>query len=135
MSPAVCGKCQGVIFSTSHDCEPSEGTPAATGALRFDTGKARMDLISPIAIKGLAQVLEVGSRKYAPNNWRKGMDWSRAYGSLLRHMFAFIGGEDCDSETGLPHVDHIACNAMFLQEYFRTHPELDDRYKGTVGAK
>jgi Domain of unknown function (DUF5664) len=99
-------------------------------AVRSDAGKARMELLSSTALKGTAAVLEFGSRKYQADNWRKGMEWRRCIGSLMRHLAAFNDGEDLDPESGLPHVDHIACNAMFLQEYFRTHKELDDRYKG-----
>jgi hypothetical protein len=97
--------------------------------LRYDEGKARVDLLSPIALLGIAKILEVGARKYAVNNWRKGMAWNKVIASLLRHTFKFMAGEDLDQETGLPHVDHIACNAMFLQEYFRLHKPLDDRFK------
>ena len=99
------------------------------GATRLDDGKNRVELLSPQAMMGTAQVLTFGAKKYAEHNWRKGMKWSRVLGSLMRHLFLFMAGEDYDKESGLPHVDHIACNAMFLQEYFRTHRELDDRWQ------
>jgi hypothetical protein len=104
--------------------------PPESGGLRYDEGKARVDLIAPNCLLGIATVLEYGAKKYAENNWRKGMKWGRVIGSLLRHTYQFMAGEDVDSETGLPHVDHIACNAMFLCEYYRVHKALDDRYKG-----
>jgi len=97
--------------------------------LRFDQGKIRVDLLSPISMQGCASVLTFGANKYEEHNWRKGMKWSRVIGSLLRHTFLFMAGEDIDKESGLPHVDHIGCNAMFLQEYFRLHKNLDDRWK------
>lgn len=114
-----------------------------SGALRFDTGKPQLELISPIAMVGLAGILTFGAKKYAPNNWRKGMNWSRCIGSLKRHLARFEMGEDydfdpecegcknnnCLNHTGLLHIDQIQCNAMFLSEYARTHKELDDRYK------
>lgn len=119
----------------------TEAKPA--GALRFDTGKAQLELISPVAMIGLARILTFGAKKYAPNNWRKGMSWSRCLGSLKRHLAEFEMGQDIDfdkdcegcqnktclNHTGLPHIDQVLCNAMFLSEYFRTHKELDDRYK------
>lgn len=99
------------------------------GAKRLDTDKPRTDLLDPVALNGIAAVLAFGAKKYAAHNWRKGMNWGRCIASLLRHTFAFMNGEDLDSESGLPHVDHIACNAMFLCRYFRDNKSLDDRFK------
>ncbi len=112
-------------------------------ALRYDTDKPKLELISPLAQIGLAKVLTKGAKKYASHNWRKGMDWSRCIGSLKRHLAKFEMGEDYDFDPNCPgcnteyckdhtwelHIDQIQCNAMFLSEYTVTHPELDDRYK------
>lgn len=101
----------------------------SSGALRKDDGKLPLSLLDPIALEGCAAVLAFGAKKYAPNNWQKGMAWSRVINSLLRHTFKLIKGEDIDEESGLPHVDHILCNAMFLSNFFRQHKDKDDRYK------
>ncbi|HUM43571.1 MAG TPA: DUF5664 domain-containing protein [Fervidobacterium sp.] len=98
-------------------------------ALRYDTNKMKMELISPIALEDLAAVLTFGSLKYEDHNWRKGMKWSRVIGSLKRHLNAIEKGEDVDPESGLLHIGHLMCNAMFLSEYYRTQQALDDRYK------
>ena len=103
---------------------------ATDGAIRYDSGKPRVDLLSPIAMTGTADVLTYGMLKYKEaGNWKKGMAWSRAIASLLRHLFKFMSGEDYDKESGLPHIDHCGANIMFLQEYFRTRKHLDDRCK------
>lgn len=96
---------------------------------RFNTGKLRMDLIDPQAMKGLAAVLTKGAEKYSANNWRDGLPYTETVASLLRHTFAFLGGEDIDSETGLPHVDHMQCNAMFLSWMTKNRKDMDDRWK------
>jgi hypothetical protein len=75
----------------------------------------------------VARVLEFGARKYAPNNWRKGMSWSRLVGAALRHLAAFERGEICDPETGLPHLGHLGCCLMFLIVYQREGLGTDDR--------
>jgi len=95
--------------------------------LRFDSGKVRQDLLSPTAINELAKVLTFGAAKYADNNWRKGMKWSRVIGSLKRHLTAIESGEDFDKETGLLHAAHVMCNAMFLVDYYKIYPQGDDR--------
>lgn len=106
----------------------AENTKSTVG-LRFDQDKYRPELLCPIAVEGCAAVLTLGAKKYADHNWQKGMAWGRVIGCLLRHTFKFMAGQDVDSESGLPHVDHIMCNAMFLASYYRRHKAGDDRFK------
>lgn len=96
---------------------------------KHDTGKPPCELLSPIAALATSAVLAKGAIKYSSHNWRKGLAWSRVLGATFRHLFAFMNGEDLDPETGLPHLDHAACEIMFLQEFYRTRKDLDDRYK------
>lgn len=96
---------------------------------KADNGKTPCELLSPIALSATAEVLGFGAKKYAAHNWRKGLVWSRILGAIFRHLLAFMQGEDLDKETGLPHIDHVACEVMFLQEFYRTRKDLDDRYK------
>lgn len=104
-----------------------------TEGIKYDTGKARMDLLDPYAIEQLAHVLGFGATKYAAHNWRKGISKSRLIAACLRHVFAYLGGQDTDPETGLSHMAHAMCCCMFLigLEY-RT--DLDDRYKENLDA-
>lgn len=95
--------------------------------LRFNNDKDRYDLVPDSAIQGIAKVLTFGAKKYAPNNWRLGMNWSMITSSLKRHMAAIDRGEDYDQESGLMHVDHVLTNAAFLKEYYKIYPEGDDR--------
>jgi hypothetical protein len=96
---------------------------------KFDSGKPRMELLSSEALIQIALVLNEGAKKYSDNNWRKGMSWSRLLGAAMRHLTSFKDGEDLDKETGLSHLAHLGCCTMFLLEYIKTHPEMDDRYK------
>ena len=101
---------------------------AGESGIKHDGGKARMDLLDPDAIELLAAVLAFGANKYAAHNWRSGIAFSRLIAALLRHVFAFIRGEDTDTESGLPHIAHAMCCCMFLLG-MRKRSELDDRYK------
>ncbi len=98
-------------------------------ASRYNTGKSPLSMVLEArhALEGMAGVLEFGAKKYNRGNWHKGLPHADICDSLLRHISAYLSGEDIDPESGRPHVDHIFCNAMFLAEGYRTHPELDNR--------
>lgn len=104
-------------------------TLEAGKALKFDQDKLPLNLLSTEAMNQTAAVLKFGAQKYAEHNWRAGFVWSRPLAAALRHLTAFNDGEDRDPESGLSHLAHAACCIMFLLEFEKTHPELDDRYK------
>lgn len=98
-------------------------------ASRYNDGKAQLSMILEArnALNGMAGVLTFGAKKYDRGNWHKGLPHADICDSMLRHISAYLAGEDNDPESGLPHVDHILTNALFLAEGYRTHPELDNR--------
>lgn len=96
--------------------------------LKYDDGKVPMDLLDPLALEGLAKVLQFGAEKYASHNWRGGLSYSRLIAAALRHIFAILRGERIDSESGLPHVDHLGCCWMFLSNMMKTRKDMDDLY-------
>ncbi len=100
-----------------------------TGGTKFDAEKPRMDLIDPYAMEQLAKVLTFGAKKYAEHNWRRGIKVSRIVAALDRHKAALMRGEDIDPESGLPHVDCMQCNTMFLSWTLKHRPDMDDRWK------
>lgn len=97
--------------------------------VKFDNGKVPLELLPALPLIKIGQVLEFGAKKYNDHNWRKGMKWSRVAGAALRHFLAWLNGEDTDPESGLSHLAHCACCLLFLLEYEKTKPELDDRWK------
>ena len=99
---------------------PEEGT-------KDDGGKVPYHLIAPELMDGVGQILDFGAQKYAPRNWEKGMDWSRPFSALMRHMWAWWRGECADPETGKSHLWHAACCLMFLMAYEARKTGTDDR--------
>jgi hypothetical protein len=101
---------------------------APTG-IKHDQDKPDMSLLSNIALIKVAQVMTFGKRKYSAHNWRGGFVWSRPLAAAARHIYAYIGGEDKDPETGLSHLAHACCCLFFVLEFEETHKNLDDRFK------
>jgi hypothetical protein len=98
--------------------------------MRFNAGKARWDLLPIGALSELVNVFTYGAKKYAPNNWRKGLKFSDTMAALDRHWAAWKTGEDRDSESGCHHLAHVAWNAFALLEfYLMGREDLDDRCK------
>ena len=97
--------------------------------LRFNEGKLRYDLVNPLAHRDMVKVLTYGAQKYYDRNWERGLSWTSVLASLKRHIAAIEMGEDYDQETGLLHIAHAACNIHFLNTYYYTFPEGDDRPK------
>lgn len=98
------------------------------GAQKLDQEKADLSLFSVLWLFGVGRVLTFGKKKYAAHNWRKGLTLSRLLAAALRHIFAFLGGEDRDPETGECHLDHASCCLMFARETWELRPEFDDRW-------
>lgn len=95
--------------------------------LRFNSGKRRWGLLSWPALGELVKVLEFGAKKYDSWNWSNGLSWTETYESLMRHLNAWYTGEDKDAETGLSHMAHVLCNAMFLLHFIMFKTGRDDR--------
>jgi hypothetical protein len=99
----------------------------AEQALRYNQGKPQWSLVDFDSLEGLVHVLEHGARKYSKDNWKKGMPVTQVSESLMRHLFAFLRGEDVDPESGCRHISHVMCNTMFLEYILREKPHYDDR--------
>lgn len=85
----------------------------ATGARR-DTqeNKPRYDLIPLHPLYRLAMHYTNGAVKYGEHNWTKGMELSRFYASLFRHMTAWAEGDRSED-----HLGAVAWNAFALMHF------------------
>jgi hypothetical protein len=101
-----------------------------TEGQKFDSNKLRYELLPPELLEEVARVLTFGAHKYSARNWELGMAWSRPFGALMRHMWAWWRGEEKDPETGYSHLAHAACCIAFLVAYEARNTGTDDRPKG-----
>ena len=84
------------------------------GATKYDEDKVRWDLVPYKELESVAKVMTFGAKKYADNGW-KGVSKERYLAALMRHFVAYMDGEIIDPESGLPHMAHIRCNALFTE--------------------
>jgi hypothetical protein len=90
-----------------------------------------MSLIPPQGILRVAGIYTYGKKKYAAHNWRKGIPYSELLDATLRHIYAYLDGEDNDPESGHPHLAHACFGPLDILQYEAEErgAELDDRYK------
>ncbi len=103
-----------------------------SGAKKFDGGKLRFDLLPVRPLEKLVEVYTIGAAKYDAHNWRKGLEFSRVFAAICRHLFAWWRGETHDPDDGQHHLASVAWGALTLMELEQTHPELDDRAEPEV---
>jgi hypothetical protein len=86
-----------------------------TVGMKADLGKRDWSLMPWSALEEVVKVLEFGAKKYAPNNWKYVVPAKYRYkNACMRHLTAYMEGKEIDNETGLSHMAHVACNALFL---------------------
>ena len=107
--------------------------------LRYNTGKPKWSLVDWPSLVPMVKVLEYGATKYTvrdasgnithdgTDNWKGGVKTTEICESMLRHIFAYLDGQDNDPESGLSHIGHLLCNAMFLSYMVEKRPDLDTR--------
>lgn len=134
----TCKNCLKQVEALNHNlncasCEAPEPvrsplTATETPGRKDDSGKRDWTLLPLGALEQVVLVLEHGARKYGRDNWKK-LDnlESRYQKALWRHMVALTKGESLDPETGLPHLAHIVCSALFIMQHgIDMMAQLDD---------
>jgi len=102
------------------------------GPMKFDDGKRDWSLLPYDSIEEIAKVLEFGKLKYAAWNWTEGggFKYTRVFNASMRHLLAFMRGEDKDPDSGLSHIAHLGCNVLFLLHFIlnkEKYNTCDDR--------
>lgn len=100
--------------------------PDVKSGVKHDSGKPRWDLALVNAAQAEIDVLTYGAAKYADNGWRTVKPFRQRYfAAAMRHLWAWLRGEDRDPESGLPHLAHARCCLGFLLEQ-----ELEQEVEG-----
>ena len=84
---------------------------------KADAGKPRLSLVPTQIIHDIAAVREYGTAKYGdPENWRQ-VELQRYVDAAYRHWLEFVKDPNSrDEESGLLHIQHVACNVAFIRE-------------------
>lgn len=123
-----CGKCvdQPVYCD---DCVTKMGYPQP-GNKKPGQGKIPMGILPFNALTLVAEVMSEGRGEHGLNDWRENpKPWSEHFNAALRHLFAWLCGQNNDPESGLSHLAHLATRILFLLEYTVVGLGLDDRFK------
>ena len=78
-------------------------------------GKLKISLVPMEILKAIAVVREYGNKKYkSSENW-KTVDAQEYREAMLRHIIEYNENPySCASDSGIPHLWHIACNVAFI---------------------
>lgn len=99
-------------------------------AQRFNYGKPQWSLVPKWTLVPMVRVLEYGANKYAPDNWKKGLNREECLESIQRHLDALFDGEEWDGdpkEHPTHHIGHIMCNCIFYTWFFEQNKFSKER--------
>jgi hypothetical protein len=111
----------GSLKPQSTEADPNGLTSSSPGA-KLDAGKVDIlrgaFLYFPKALEAVAQVSEIGAKKYAWEGWRTVPDGVTRYGAALsRHLMHKPGTRDNGpGGTGCLHAAQVAWNALAILE-------------------
>lgn len=105
---------------------------------RVASAKPDLSLVPPALIIWVAKAMENGAKRYSKANWRnedQKVKMTVYLAAALRHVLALIDGEDCASDSGLPHAAHAAASLGILLDAQGCGTLIDDRSKPGPAAK
>jgi hypothetical protein len=94
-----------------------------------------MHLLPAVGVIYGAMACKDGADKYGPYNWReRAISLTQYIGAMQRHLLALLDGEDCASDSKLPHLAHVIATAAILLDAQQAQALLDDRPKRSGDA-
>ncbi|MDB9741492.1 DUF5664 domain-containing protein [Akkermansiaceae bacterium] len=93
-----------------------------------DKLKTPLQLLPPIAMENTALALRDGAEKYGEWNWRENQVGAMTYiGAALRHIAAFVEGEQNASDSNVHHLGHAMASLAILQDAQHFGTLIDNR--------
>jgi hypothetical protein len=77
----------------------------------------------------MAQAFTYGAKKYGDHNFKGGIEYTRLADACMRHLTAWLDGENNDLESNLSHIDHALASLAMLRHMMENNKDLDDRHK------
>ena len=101
---------------------PKDSVGAKKAALRFVPAALALEV---------APVMQNGAAKYGPFNWREQPVSAVTYvEAALRHLYAWLEGQDVAEDSQLDHIAHAAASMGILLDAKANGSLLDDRVAG-----
>lgn len=129
----ACPESEDVVQTTAFPPRQANGSinPKDAAALT----RVPMHLLPAVGSIYGAMACKDGADKYGPYNWReRAISLTQYIGAMDRHLKALLDGEDCASDSGLPHLAHVIATAAILLDAREAGALLDDRPKRSGNA-
>jgi len=107
-----------------------DGPDTREAGVRDDGGKMKWHLLPVPALLALTKVFHGGAIKYADDQWRGGMKFSRIYRSMISHFMKWLASKSSyDKELGTHHLMMVAwgCFVLYMYEVVYKFTDYDDR--------
>jgi hypothetical protein len=105
-------------------CEKKDSNPKDT----VGSKKVSISKIPPAVLIEVANALLSGGLKYSSYNWRaEGARATVYYDAVMRHLMAWLEGEDIDPDSGMSHVTQAISGLIVLRDSMLQGNWVDDR--------
>lgn len=115
----------------------SERTLGVNPKDRVGSKKVNLALVPPGALVEMAKCMEDGAKKYGAYNWReqgKPVQEMTYIAAALRHLQAYLDGEDEAQDSGHSHLAHAMAGLAVLVDAKLVGNSVDNRpFKGKAG--
>lgn len=102
----------------------------------YGQAKPQMANLPGSALVEVSGALEHGQAKYGTMNWREDPVSAMTYAhAMVRHLQAWIDGQDNDDGSGCNHLGHVAANSMIIMDAGFCGTLIDDRPPKGVSAE